>query len=733
MATLAELLVKIGADTSALQRGLQEVQKATESAGNRLRSAFDRALPYSQALAGGLLAAGVAATTFAVNSAGKMEQLRTSFDVLLGSAERGRKIFSDLSNMANITPFDTEDLASAAQTLLGFGVQGEKVLPILQELGDISMGNKEHLQGLALAFAQVSSAGKMQGQDLLQMINAGFNPLQIISQKTGKSMAELRKEMEKGAISADMVRDAMVTATSAGGQFFQGMQRGSQTLPGLISTIQDNVGKVARSLVGLTAQGDIVKGSLFDRVKAGAQELGDKLTELSNLIDQKGLVGAFNKIFPPETHGRIALIAGALSGLLIPALISATAAAASLVISFGPFALLGAAIGGAAYLIYKNWDKIAPVLSRVENALRPVMNIFKAVGQAISEVFRSIDWKAIGADLLRTFNSLKPALAPVIPMLKFFGAIIGGVIVTAIGVAIGIINGFIKALGGVAQFLGGLVKIVSGVFGLIVGIFTGNTEQLKTAWHNLWTGIRDVFAGFGRAIWGLISGFVEGIIKFFVSLYDRIVGHSIIPDLVNSIINWIAKLPSRVVAYFINLKDSAIQALSSLASSAANYASHIYTNIKNKLEDAWNYIKSIPGKALGWGKDIINSIVNGIKSIHIPLPHFTFGLSQTSIAGIKIPVPTASIKWYEQGGIFSAPSIIGVGEAGKEAVIPIDRLTPLLADAIAKVKGQAPDNIVINNNFEIHATVHSDTDIKKLSEQIYNLQMVNLRARGVTA
>jgi len=94
---------------------------------------------------------------------------------------------------------------------------------------------------LTLAFAQSASAGKLNGQDLLQMINAGFNPLQEISEKTGKSMAQLRKEMEAGKIGIDQVKGAFVTATSEGGRFYQMNQKQSLTLAGQWSTLKDNV------------------------------------------------------------------------------------------------------------------------------------------------------------------------------------------------------------------------------------------------------------------------------------------------------------------------------------------------------------------------------------------------------------------------------------------------------------------------------------------------------------
>ena len=81
--------------------------------------------------------------------------------------------------------------------MLGFGIAQEKVMPTLSAIGDLAMGNKDKMSSLTLAYSQMSSTGKLMGQDLLQMINAGFNPLNEISKNTGKSIGVLKKEMEK--------------------------------------------------------------------------------------------------------------------------------------------------------------------------------------------------------------------------------------------------------------------------------------------------------------------------------------------------------------------------------------------------------------------------------------------------------------------------------------------------------------------------------------------------------
>ena len=195
----------------------------------------------------------------------EIESYMTNFRVMLGDAESAAQKVEDLREMAASTPFGLSDLASATQTLLGFGIEGEKTNDILLKLGDVSLGNAQKLQSLTLAFSQATSSGKLMGQDLLQMINAGFNPLQQLVSKTGLSVGQLKEIMsgaseeslnamlnlegvtdygrqiiEQGYISATDLQYALEIATSEGGQFFNGMEESSKTLTGLLSTLKDD-------------------------------------------------------------------------------------------------------------------------------------------------------------------------------------------------------------------------------------------------------------------------------------------------------------------------------------------------------------------------------------------------------------------------------------------------------------------------------------------------------------
>lgn len=187
---------------------------------------------------------------------GEIEALEISFETLLGSKERADALFSDIRRFAAETPMELGDLAKGAQTLLSFNIEAEKVMPILRQIGDISMGESQKFNSLVLAFSQMSSTGKLMGQDLLQMINAGFNPLTVISEKTGKSISALKDEMSAGAITVDMVADAFATAASEGGQFYGMLEKQSKGINGSISNLKGAIDDMFNDL-GTKSQGVI--------------------------------------------------------------------------------------------------------------------------------------------------------------------------------------------------------------------------------------------------------------------------------------------------------------------------------------------------------------------------------------------------------------------------------------------------------------------------------------------
>lgn len=231
-----------GVSTEALQQETKAAEDKIHDLGNATKSETEKMDASLKKIAAGIGAyfSIQQLTQFeskVISIRSEMESLQTSFKTLAGE-QIGGELFEQIKEYELRTPMIMQDLASGAQTMLAFNIPAQDVMQHLKAIGDISMGDSEKFKSLTLAFSQMSATGKLMGQDLLQMINAGFNPLQVISEQTGKSIGQLKEEMEKGAISTKMVQDAFHAAASEGGQFNGMLEAQSKTLKGAISNLE---------------------------------------------------------------------------------------------------------------------------------------------------------------------------------------------------------------------------------------------------------------------------------------------------------------------------------------------------------------------------------------------------------------------------------------------------------------------------------------------------------------
>lgn len=221
-----------------ITRSQERLNKSTENYSRTLKNAF-----------GGYL--GAQGVKILAQWGSELKQTTVQFQTLASSTKAGDALYEQLKRYANITPYVNRDINRAAVTMMSFGVAEEKIMPGIKMIGDIAAGNAERFQNLSLAYAQSQAAGKLMGQDLLQMINAGFNPLQEISKKTGVSLSVLRKQMENGAISSKMVEDAFRSATSEGGRFDGMMNKMSKEAFAIWSNI---TGQAQQGMANLSAK-----------------------------------------------------------------------------------------------------------------------------------------------------------------------------------------------------------------------------------------------------------------------------------------------------------------------------------------------------------------------------------------------------------------------------------------------------------------------------------------------
>ena len=214
-----------------------------------------------------------------------MQSYLTNFKVMLGSEEQAAEKLAEIRKMAASTPFSLDDLTDGTQTLLQFGIAVDDTTGVLQQLGDISLGNADKLQTLVRAYGKMSSAQKVTLENVTMMIDAGFNPLNQICNATGESMADLYKRISDGKVSFAELESAVASATSQGGQFYNGMLEASQTFSGRMSTLKDNVSALTGELTGGLFE---ALGELVVKVNEAAVSLLDDEEKMSQLKDTLG-------------------------------------------------------------------------------------------------------------------------------------------------------------------------------------------------------------------------------------------------------------------------------------------------------------------------------------------------------------------------------------------------------------------------------------------------------------
>ncbi|WP_424777621.1 tape measure protein [Porphyromonas endodontalis] len=354
-----EIAARVTLDTSQLDK---DVQRATGKFQQISKSAQQESLNMRNALLSVGKAVGVAfsaqqAIAFVkqvVSVRAEIQALEVSFRTLLGSQQASAELMRQMKEFAAATPLQLGDLAKGAQTMLGFNLDPDEIMPLLKAIGDISMGDAQKFQSLTLAFSQMSSVGKLMGQDLLQMINAGFSPLAVMADKTGKSIGELKEEMSAGAISADMVKQAFIDATSEGGQFFGMLSGQGDTVKGALAQLS---GAFTDMFNGIREQFEgIIKGSIksLQWLVDNYETLGKVL---AGIIATYGTYKAVMMTVVALERLQVQLALAKMGGLTkwgaLLEVLKAKQLALNKAVMANPYVLLAMAIVGVTYGIYK--------------------------------------------------------------------------------------------------------------------------------------------------------------------------------------------------------------------------------------------------------------------------------------------------------------------------------------------------------------------------------------------
>jgi len=606
-----------------------------------------------------------AAGFFAVKTASDFEQSRIAFDTMLGSSEAARKMMQNLSDFAIKTPFTLPEVVTGAKQLLAYGISAENILPDLKALGDISAGvGRDKLPFLTLAFGQVATKGKLAGQEIRQFTEAGVPLVAELAKTLGKTKEEITKMSEEGQISFEDVRKALQGMTGEGGRFFNLMEKQSHTFGGVMSNIQDQIGRVTRSVLGISESGDIAKGSIFEKLKNAAQALLDWLNSnteqikrwASLVIDNFGTIGA---AIAGLAAGFVALkvavigvnIAKSVVGVIqfVKAIKAGTGAMAAFnaVSALNPFVAIGIAIvalvGGLVFLqlkfgiLTKAFENLKPVIEPVVNIFKDlwdsITTIAKAIGEQLAPVFQFVT-KHIKAFAIALGVALLPVILPIVaPILAFVAGL--KLLSIVLGFVADHIQGFIKIvkIGFLVAFapliaiiapivlliknFGAIMSWLGDVFSTVGGAIADVAGTIKNAVVTAWQFIYSVTVTVFTAIWNVLKPILDFIKNLFIIVFGSIliviltVLQFIKDAIVNAVTFW-WNIISTVLGFIWNVVQTVWNAIYGVISSVLGFIWERLVNAFNFYKDlivnvftaVWNFISGI------WNQ--IYAVISGI-------------------------------------------------------------------------------------------------------------------------
>ena len=492
-----EITYKVSLDGNEAERTISNLSKSSDALSKKFTS-------FGKKMTVGVTLPLTALATAGVKYNATMETYLANLTTLLGgNQQEAQKLLDTLKEMANTTPYEATDLVKATQKMLAFGISAEDSLKYLNMLGDIAMGDANKMDSLTLAFSQISASGRASMEDINQMIDQGFNPLTVIAQKTGESMADLRDRVSAGGVSFEEIAGAFETATSKGGTFYQSMDKASQTTEGKISTLKDGFN---------TALGSMTE-SLLPFVTEAVNGLTKVADWFANLDDDgKKIV---------LTLAGVALAIGPVV-TAIDTLIKVGSGIKSLV------------------TIMQSWNMVTKLMTVAQGALNAVMNMnpisliiiaIVALIAIIVVLWNKCEWFREG--VMTVINAIWGAIQSV-------GSFIMGVFQNVFNFVSGIFTN--------------LWNVIQTVVNTIVSIFSTAWNTIKSVATTVWNGILGLFSAGGKIFTGVVEG-IAGVFKTIVNAIIKGINKVIrIPfDTVNGILNFIRNIDILGVAPFKGL------------------------------------------------------------------------------------------------------------------------------------------------------------------------------------
>lgn len=528
-----------------------------------------------------------------------VEQLQTSFEVMTGSATKATNIVEKLKEIGAKTPFEFTGLAETTQLLMNYGLEADDAIDKMQMLGDISQGSADKMNRIAMAYGQMSSSGKVALEDVKQMIEAGFNPLQEISQTTGESMASLYDRISKGTISIDEITASMERSTSAGGKYFQSMDKQSATFNGQLSTLKDSFSNLLGSI--LKPLSELLSNTILPAVNDFMGKLQEKI-ENGSFDDFLQTLKSMLAVIVPLTTGFITFKASLAISNLISDLkkgfdaLKISFATLNAVMSANPILLIVSLIAALVSAIIYLWNTNEDFRNAIMTAWEAVKNAISTVVNAIVTFFTET--------IPNAWNNFVAGLQNIVQTIWD----------TLVNAWNSIVSFFTETIPSWIQSVIQWFKDLPYNLGLIVGEMIGHIIKFgQDAWNWVTTelpkiiqGVIDWFAELPGNIWNWLVQTATNIYNWGMDIRQKAIDTA--QSFFNNIKEWFSKLPGEIWNWLVKTANDIYNWGQNIVNTARNAVSNLVNTVINT-------IKSLPSKIIEVGKNIVEGLWNGIQSM----------------------------------------------------------------------------------------------------------------------
>lgn len=508
----------------------------------------------------------------AVDYQKSMEYYTTSFTVMTGSADKASETVKKLADIGAATPFDMPQLADATSLLMNFGFNADDAVDSMMMLGDISQGSADKLGSIARAYGKMNSAQKVSLEDINMMIDAGFNPLQEISEHTGESMQSLYNRISKGKMSVDEITESMKRSTSEGGKYFKSMDAQSETLDGRLSTLSDTI-----------------NSKLGEALQPILQKAADEwIPNITNAIDNMDIDSVVSVI------DDIVSAVGDLFGFIMDngaTIISLVAGIGTAMMTWKVASMINGVVTAVkAFQVANEGASVAQaILNGVMNA-NPIMLVATLLAGLI-------------ATIVTLWNTNEGFRNAVISVWNAFKNTVGNAI-TAVG-------GFISNLISWFQALPGRIGgFLSGVIGNVQRWASSMASRASEAGSNFVSRVVSFIRGLPSAVWNWLSSTLNNAWNFAGQLARA--GANAASGLVNNIVGKIRSLPGQLYNWGVDM----VQGIANGIRSAIHKVTSAVSDLANKIKSFLHFSRPDEGPLAeyeSWMPDMVEGLSDSLR------------------------------------------------------------------------------------------------------------------------